>query len=504
MPLPPPRTSARPSSSRSVPRSSRAASDAAPSDLGPAHVSLSWPGRLFRAGNEAEEQAQEELRVTERYGDEAHRLIQGDALAVTSLLRSEGLGGNVDLVYVDPPFLSQTDYILEARLDGNADGRVHRSVAYGDRWGKKDGGAGAYLDMLAPRLEALTRMLSPRGTIWVHLDWRAAYLVRVLLDEIMGRDCFLNEVVWKRAPNLGRQARSGQFGRTLDTIVVYGQKDAVLVPPLRKESIEQSAMRTDDQGRLFTSAPRGDYTDESIAKLDKIGRVHRTASGKVYVKYFLVQDDEGRWCRERPVDTLWTDIAPLRHVAKDERTGYPTQKPRALLERIIACGTKPGALVLDVFGGSGTTAEAAHVTGRRAIVSDAQSGAIFTSRARFIRAGMGFSVATLGPALVSASDATTARDGEASTHAKAASRTLLDGTREAELLHPKEPLSWSVGRTDAAGTFTAAAARARVPGKKATAADAVLSVSATLEGPFAVRIHTDDGETLTTTLENAR
>ena len=239
---------------------------------------------------------------------------------------------------------------------------------------------------------------------------------------------------------------------------------------------------------------------QAIAKLDKIGRVHRTASGKVYIKYFLVEDDLGRWCRERPVDTLWTDIAPLRHATKEERTGYPTQKPRALLERIIACGTKPGELVLDVFAGSGTTGEAAHVTGRRAIVSDAQSGAIFTSRARFIRAGMGFSVASLGaPASVASRDEK--RD---EPRVKAAARRLLDGTREVVLEHPKEPLSWSVGETDATGTFTATAARARIPGKKATAADTMLRVPASLEGRAAVRIHTDDGETLTTLLENAR
>lgn len=460
---------------------------------------LTWPGRMFRVDAVRDEAVTPTVHVRERYGDQTHRLIQGDALDVTRLLAGEGLAGKVDLVYLDPPFLSQTDYILEARLDGHADGRVHRSVAYGDRWGKKDGGPGAYLDMLAPRLEALTALLSPRGSIWVHLDWRAAYLVRVLLDEIMGREAFLNEVVWKRAPNLGRQARSGQFGRTLDTIVVYGKKDAVLVPPLRKEPIAESAIRKDEEGRLFTSAPRGDYTDESIAKLDEIGRVHRTASGKVYIKYFLVQDEEGRWCRERPVDTLWTDIAPIRHAAKDERTGYPTQKPRALLERIIECGTKPGALVVDVFAGSGTTAEAAHVTGRRAIVSDAQLGAIYTSRARFIRAGMGFTVATL-----EASGARARDEDVSKARVKASSRRLLDGTREIVLHSPKEPLSWSVGMTDDRGTFTAAAARARIPGKKATPSDAMLSVPPSLDGDAALRIHTDDGETLTTTLENAR
>src|SRR5207253_10438220 len=88
------------------------------------------------------------------------------------------MAGKVDLVYVDPPFASQADYVHEARLDGRADGRVVRTLAYEDRWER--GGVAAYLDELAPRLELLTRLLAPTGTIWVHLDWRAAYLVRVL------------------------------------------------------------------------------------------------------------------------------------------------------------------------------------------------------------------------------------------------------------------------------------------------------------------------------------
>ena len=90
--------------------------------------------------------------------------------------------------------------------------------------------------------------------------------MRVILDEIMGRSAFKNEIVWRRAPNLGRQAANGQFGRTLDTIVVYGNPEATLRPPTRLEPIEPSSIRWDDEGRPFTSAPRGDYTDASIAK----------------------------------------------------------------------------------------------------------------------------------------------------------------------------------------------------------------------------------------------
>ena len=226
-------------------------------------------------------------------GPRTQRLVHGDVLDLTRALDREGLTGKVDLVYVDPPYASDRDYVAESRLDGPADGRVVRTAAYEDTWTTRTGGLGAYLDMLAPRLEALCDLLGPKGSIWVHVDWRASYLVRAILDEVLGRDAFLNEIVWRRAPNLGRQATSGQFGRTLDTLVVYGKPEAKLTPPTRLEPIEESSIRFDEQGRPFTCAPRGDYTDASIARLELEGRVHRTASGRVYIKYFLVKDGDG-------------------------------------------------------------------------------------------------------------------------------------------------------------------------------------------------------------------
>ncbi len=296
----------------------------------------------------------------------------------------------MDLVYVDPPYASQADYTLEARLDGPSTGRVRRSLAYEDTWGVRDGGVPAYLEMLGPRLEAMTRLLSPEGSLWVHVDWRASYLVRLLLDEIMGPQAFKNEIVWKRAPNLGRQATSGQFGRTLDTVVVYGKKKAILRPPTRLEPIEPAAIRwsaTSKDARPFTTAPRGDYTDASIAKLDEQGRVHRTATGRVYIKYFLVKNDDGDWCRERRVDALWTDIAPLRHAKTGERTGFPTQKPRQLLERIVACASQAG-----IAGRRSVLRERHHRRGCAPARTSRHPRrprpiAIATARARLLRAG---------------------------------------------------------------------------------------------------------------------
>jgi DNA modification methylase len=440
------------------------------------------------------------------------RLIHADVLDLTSTLCGEGLSGTVDLVYVDPPYASERDYVAETRLDGPADGRVRRTFAYEDSLS-----LGAYLDMLAPRLEALADLLAPSGTIWVHVDWRASYLVRALLDEIVGRDAFVNEIVWRRAPNLGRQAASGQFGRTLDTIVVYGGPRGLarggaaaragkttrptLRPPTRLEPIEPSAIRWEGEpgrGTPFTLAPRGDYTDLSIAKLERENRVHRTSSGRVYIKYFLVRRPDGAWCRERRVDALWTDIAPLRHVSASERTGYPTQKPRALLERIIACASPPGGLVVDAFAGSGTTGAAAHALGRRAILGDASAVAIATARARLLRQGADVSIERAvamdarmpaAPRVEVAVDPRTARG-------------------HVRLVQPAEPLAWAIGFVGAGGSFQRVWHSERAPGTR--------PVPALREAPIAslerargqgraplVRVWGDDGSVATAPISRA-
>lgn len=457
---------------------SRRASSRGRSD-GPNSVSLLWPGRTWRE-REGEgisaPRPSAGITTVEIVGNpsEAHRLVHGDGLDVLRALEMEGLSGQVDLVYVDPPYASDRDYVAEARLDGPADGRALRTLAYEDRWSEERGGVGAYLDMLAPRLEALTRLLSPRGSIWVHLDWRAAYLVRTILDEILGRDAFKNEIIWRRAPNLGRQAASGQFGRTLDTIIVYGREKATLHPPTRLEPIEPRSIRWDDEGRPFTSAPRGDYTDASIAKLEAEGRVHRTAAGRAYIKYFLVKNADGVLCRERRIDALWTDVPPLRHAASSERTGYPTQKPRALLERIIACATDPGALVVDAFAGSGTTGVAAHALGRRAILVDSSAVAVATARARLLREKAPLRV-------------------EQSPGVRVPCAKGIKVERKDELvrlLAPVEPLAWAVG-TEKSGVFHAEWHSERRPGAKPVPAS--LEAHVPRNANPCVRVFCDDG-----------
>lgn len=455
---------------------------------------LEWPGRRWQPGRRSGDADPPHLRTVEVIpGGEDCRLVRGDALDVAHALSRDGLGGKVDLVYVDPPFASQAAYVHEARIDGPADGRVLRTAAYDDRWSGPTG-IGEYLDMLAPRLEGAVHLLALTGTLWVHVDWRASYLVRVLLDELLGRRAFVNEIVWRRAPNLGRQAASNQFGRTLDTIVVYGKEKTSLSPPTRLEPIEPGAIRHDAEGRPFTAAPRGDYTDASIARLEREGRVHRTPGGKVYVKYFLVKDAEGRWCRERRVDALWTDVAPLRHVSMGERTGFPTQKPRALLDRIVACASPPGGLVVDLFAGSGTTGESARALGRRAILGDGSALAIATARARLLRAGVPLVLQECEPpgAAVEVDRAAGARR----------ERILCSVHREGhrvrlELHEPAEPLAWAVDGAYREGEpFRVAWHSERTPGAKAKPAvrEALLDSA---PGPVAVRVWYDDGRVAT-------
>jgi DNA modification methylase len=427
------------------------------------------------------------VTVDEYVGDAREtqgRLLAGDALDVARALARDGLAGQVDLVYVDPPFASQAAYTHEARLDGPADGRVVRAAAYDDRW---DGSLASYLEMLAPRLEALARLLAPTGTIWVHVDWRASYLVRLLLDEILGREAFINEIVWRRAPNLGRQAASHQFGRTLDTLVVYGNEEAKLVPPTRLEPIEPSAVRGLDgpEGRPFTTAPRGDYTDRSIARLEKEGRVHRTATGRVYVKYFLVKDVHGQWCRERRVDALWTDVPPLRHARTGERTGFPTQKPRALLDRVIACASPRGGLVVDAFAGSGTTGESAHALGRRFVLGDASPLALATARARLLRAGVALTLEACGDARAPAAEKPRVKVERIPAGRERAVTVTLQS--------PREPLAWAVDAAWREGApFRAAWHSERVPGAKPRPAERVASLEGA-RGPLGVRVWHDDG-----------
>lgn len=309
------------------------------------------------------------------------------------------LDGPADLAYLDPPFASGACYASSRSLRFGSRTVTLRRPAFRDPFHRRPED---YVRFLAPRLAATLDALRPGGSLYVHLDWRAAAYVRVHLDALLGPAALRNEIVWRRNPPLGRKARAAQFGRVTDTILFYVKPGGV--PTFHRPTTTRVASRRGyrvdpDTGRAFRTAPRGDYTDESIRRLEAEGRIHRTRGGGIRIRYDLEPgppDAEGRptWLERVPVDSLWTDIPDAMHVPPSERTGYPTQKPERLLERVIATSSNPGDLVLDPFCGSGTTPVLAARLRRRAAGADLSPFAIETAFGRL--AALGVPVRVLG------------------------------------------------------------------------------------------------------------
>ncbi|HZU14867.1 MAG TPA: site-specific DNA-methyltransferase [Chloroflexota bacterium] len=306
---------------------------------------------------------------------------------------------SVQLIYLDPPFGSGGRYrtfsdrwrwdepdraafdALAASPLGPALSACRELLGEGDLL--------AYLVMLAPRLLELRRVLAPSGSIYLHCDPTSAHYIKILMDAVFGRVNFRNEIIWAYG---GRGAKSGarQLGRNHDVILLYScDPSAAIYRPQtvrRRYSAREArhlGWRQDEAGRWFKTAPRGDYTDASLVRLDAAGRVHRTHSGHIRIKYFLETEDD-MIVDDVLLGDTWTDIPDAMHLGH-ERTGYPTQKPLALLRRIILAGSDRGDVVLDPFCGSGTTLVAAAELGRAFIGMDLSEEAIRISRERIIQ-----------------------------------------------------------------------------------------------------------------------
>ena len=267
------------------------------------------------------------------------RLILGDNLAAMSALLPE-FEGKVDLIYTDPPFF--TNRRFSARVGRDEDSRKpaewQLAEGYADSWSNLD----AYLDMLYPRLALMHRLLAPSGTLYLHLDWHANAYARLLLDEIFGAERLLNEIVWVyHGPSPIRSA----FNRKHDTILVYTKSE--------KYTFNVDAVRQ----------PYDPVTVKTFASSTKagFGKMPDLERGKV------------------PEDWWYFPVVARLH---NERTGYPTQKPQALLERVIRASSNPGDLVADFFCGSGTSAFVAACLGRRFLAGDVSWRATATTQLR--------------------------------------------------------------------------------------------------------------------------
>ena len=274
-------------------------------------------------------------------GTPTNRLVLGENLAVMSTLLPE-YEGAIDLIYADPPFFSNKRY--KSRIGRNEDSRRpadwQLGEGYQDAWDDIE----SYLDMLYPRLYLMYRLLSPTGTLYLHLDWHASHYAKILLDELFGAERFLNEIVWiYHGPSPIRSA----FKRKHDTILVYTKsKHYTFNADAVREPYHPNTIKT------FASSPKAGF-----------GKKPNLKQGKV------------------PEDWWYFPVVARLH---KERTGYPTQKPEALLRRIILASSNPGDLVADFFCGSGTTPIVAGSLGRRFIASDMQWYAIFTTITRCI------------------------------------------------------------------------------------------------------------------------
>ena len=232
----------------------------------------------------------------------------------------------------------------------------------------------------------MKELLAADGSIYVHVDYRLVHYIFLLLVEIFGTEWFRNNIVWSYGGR-GAKAISSQFPRNHDTLMVFAKEGSTYNRVYKNIEYNinnlPSHINLDIHGIPFKTSPRGDYTDESIRKLEKEGRILRNSKGNIRIKYPL-EKKNSKVIEKKLVGDVWDDIPDMMHSPKQERLNYQTQKPEALIRRIIESATNKGDLVADFFCGSGTTMAVAEKTGRRWIGCDIGRWAIHVSRKRLL------------------------------------------------------------------------------------------------------------------------
>ncbi len=314
-------------------------------------------------------------------GDGAqNRLIYGDnLLAMAALLAgdevTESFRGKVDFIYIDPPFDSKADYRTKIELPGaTIDQRptVLEQFAYSDAWAE---GTTSYLAMITPRLALMRELLSDTGSICVHIDWHVGHYVKIVLDEIFGKDSFINEVIWRYGKMSNATRR---FPQNHDTILSYARTPTYYFRPVRTADSEYKARF------------------ERFVENNKVvyGRVKSSTDNLVLLRVRKVRKELGRDLLDDDVlfdfdvefktqDDVFYDISIIKGNAA-ENLEFPTQKPEKLIARLIEAACPPGGVVADFFVGSGTTAAVAEQLGRRWVVSDVGKPAAMITRKRLV------------------------------------------------------------------------------------------------------------------------
>lgn len=335
-----------------------------------------------------------EVEKIESIGNNPNNLvIRGECLSACAYLKDKGI--KVDLVYIDPPFASGADYAKKvfirrnpklaekiAKAEEELDIEELRSFEekmYGDIWNKED-----YLNWMYENLMAIKSIMSDTASIYVHLDWHIGHYVKILMDEVFGEDNFKNEIIWhyKRWT-----AKSTQFQAMHDTIYYYSRNEVFTFNKIEVEDEEYLKERKESRGWNSNTVQTSNgkirqlivYNEELYNEAVKSGRVKPDEWDKIVFSF-----------GGKTPDDVW-DIPFINPVA-EERVDYATQKPEALLERIIKVSSNENMLVADFFGGSGVTAKVANDLKRNFIHVDIGVNSIQTTRDRLIAAGAEFDI----------------------------------------------------------------------------------------------------------------
>ena len=338
-----------------------------------------------------------------------NKLIWGDNLLVMGSLLTE-FAGKIDVIYIDPPFATGVDFSLTAQIGESGESvfkeqSVIEEKAYRDTWGY---GIESYITMIQQRLILMRNLLSAGGSIYVHCDWRVNSFIRLLMDEVFGSDNFVNEISWKRYA--AHSLSESGYDAITDTIFFYTRSSSAVNFNIQYGSLTQEEVSRrfphieEETGRRYQHAAlekssnvssRGEprniqgktvvsrigwiWTQETIDQRLKNNPylIHWTGNGRP--RYKIYADEYVGY----PLGDLWTDVNYLS-AGDNQRLGYPTQKPEALLERIVKTSSNPGDLVADFFCGSGTTLAVAEKLGRRWIGCDLGRWGIHVTRKRLL------------------------------------------------------------------------------------------------------------------------
>lgn len=320
----------------------------------------------------------------------SNKLIWGDNKLILSSLKNGPLRkeieaqGGIKLIYIDPPFDIGADFSMDVQIGDEEfikKPSIIEEVAFRDTWGK---GVDSFISMIYERLSIMRDLLADDGSIYVHCDWRLNSMIRLVMDEIFGEDNYRNEIIWQRdAVGKGAKKISKQWSKEIESIIYYSKSDNYIFDQQYKSSEELTHTQLKEfryeepDGRKFKIVTLGDYSKNSIEEMRQKNLIYKTSTGQEYKKYYL---DEFQLV----IGSLWNDIPNIFHGKNPEVVDYPTQKPEALLNRIIRASSNEGDIVADFFVGSGTTLAVAEKLGRKWLGSDLGRFAIHTTRKRMI------------------------------------------------------------------------------------------------------------------------